>query len=180
MSLTITARFVAAVATAAIAPLMIYGLVSIYSLRTGNESLVINGNLNVATQVARQIDQYMNSNVEILQSVAAELRNTDLEPWQRERILKNYVLDFAKFRELTLFGVDGEVVATSQFGETSLSVSPIDGPNRPTIAPITVDEDLLPTTTVTIPVSHLGRREGWRDVSADDQTGVLINQAGAR
>ncbi len=98
MTLKITARFVSAVVTAAVAPLLLYGLVSIYSLRTGNERLVTDGNLNVA----RQVEQYMASNVKVLQSVAAELRATELEVWQRERILKNYVLDFPEFRELTL------------------------------------------------------------------------------
>ena len=157
MTLKITARFVSAVVTAAVAPLLLYGLVSIYSLRTGNERLVTDGNLNVA----RQVEQYMASNVKVLQSVAAELRATELEVWQRERILKNYVLDFPEFRELTLFTADGEIASTSRIGDTSLSVNTIDNPNDPTIAPITVDEDLLPTTTVTIPLSYLGRREGW-------------------
>ena len=148
MSLKITARFVAAVVTAAVAPLVLYGLVSIISLRAGNEALVIDGNSNVARQVARQIEQYMANNVKVLRSVAAELRATELEPWQRERILKNYVLDFPEFPELTLFTLDGEISATSRIGETSLTVPTVDDPNVPTIAPISVDEDLLPTTTV--------------------------------
>ena len=50
--LKITARFVAAVVTAAVAPLLLYGLVSIYSLRTGNETSVAEGNLNVARRAA--------------------------------------------------------------------------------------------------------------------------------
>ena len=160
MSLKITARFVAAVATAAVAPLVLYGLVSIYSLRTGNEALVIDGNSNVAQQVARQIELYMANNVKVLRSVAAELRATELQLWQRERILKNHVLDFPEFRELTLFTRDGEIAATSRIGETSLTVATVGDPNVPTIAPISVDEDLLPTTTVMIPLSHLGRPDG--------------------
>ena len=161
MSLKITARFVAAVVTAAVAPLVLYGLVSIYSLRTGNEALVIDGNSNVAQQVAKQIELYMANNVKVLRSVAAELRATELELWQREQILKNHVLDFPEFRELTLFTRDGEIAATSRIGETSLTVATVGDPNVPTIAPISVDEDLLPTTTVTIPLSHLGRPDGW-------------------
>ena len=112
MSLKITARFVAAVVTAAVAPLVLYGLVSIYSLRTGNEALVIDGNSNVAQQVAKQIELYMANNVKVLRSVAAELRATELELWQREQILKNHVLDFPEFRELTLFTRDGKIAAT--------------------------------------------------------------------
>ena len=64
VQLRITGRFVSAVATAAVAPLVIFGVVSIYSLRTANETSVTEGNLNVAEQVAQQIGQYMNSNVQ--------------------------------------------------------------------------------------------------------------------
>ena len=66
MRLSITARFVAAVVTAAVAPLLVYGLVSIYSLRTGNETSVAEGNLNVARRAAQQIEQYMDNNVKVL------------------------------------------------------------------------------------------------------------------
>ena len=161
MRLTITARFVAAVVTAAVAPLLVYGLVSIYSLRTGNETSVAEGNLNVARRAAEQIEQYMDSNVKVLQAVAAELRHTELQPWQQDRIVKNYVLDFREFRELTLFAPDGTTVASSRIGPTSLR-APIDADrNTRTIAPITVDDDFLPTTTITIPLSRLGQRDGW-------------------
>ena len=118
----ITTRFVMAIATAAVAPLVVYGLISIYSLRAGNRQSVTDGNLNVARRVAEQIDQYVQSNVKILQAVAAELRNTELRAWQQDRILKDYVIDFAEFRELTLFAADGYVIATSRIGSPRLTV----------------------------------------------------------
>jgi signal transduction histidine kinase len=159
--LKITARFVVAVVTAAVAPLLVYGLVSIYSLRTGNETSVADGNLNVARRAAQQIEQYMDSNVKVLQAVAAQLRHTELQRWQQDRIVKNYVLDFREFRELTLFAPDGTTVASSRIGPTSLRV-PIDADrDTRTIAPITIDDDFLPTTTITIPLSRLGQRDGW-------------------
>ena len=161
MRLNITARFVVAVVTAAVAPLLIYGLVSIYSLRTGNETSVTEGNLNVARRAAQQIEQYMDSNVKVLQAVAAELRHTDLRTWQQDRIVKNYVLDFREFRELTLFGPDRTVVASSRLAPTSLRVPSDASQDRRTISPIAVDDDFLPTTTITIPLSRLGRRDGW-------------------
>ena len=161
MHLKITARFVAAVVTAAVAPLLVYGLVSIYSLRTGNETSVTEGNLNGARQVAQQIEQYMDGNVKVLQAVAAELRHTELLTWQQDRILKNYVLDFWEFRELTLFAADGAVVASSRVTRTGLRVPSDADLDTRTIAPITVNADFLPTTTITIPLSRLGRRDGW-------------------
>ncbi len=161
MHLGITSRFVTAVVTAAVAPLLVYGLVSIYSLRTGNQRSVTEGNLNVAEGAAYQIDQYMGTSVEVLQSVAAELRNTDLRVWQQDRILKNHVLDFPKFRELTLFSPERGVVATSRVAATRLTVPAESEGYEPHIAPITVDDDFLPTTTITIPLVRLGRPDGW-------------------
>jgi signal transduction histidine kinase len=159
--LKITARFVAAVVTAAVAPLLVYGVVSIYSLRTGNETSVAEGNLNVARRAAQQIEQYMDSNVKVLQAVAADLRHTELQRWQQDRIVKNYVLDFREFRELTLFAPDGTTVASSRIGPTSLRVAIDADRDTRTIAPITIDDDFLPTTTITIPLSRLGQRDGW-------------------
>ena len=161
MRLGITSRFVTAVVTAAVVPLLVYGLVSIYSLRTGNRRSVTDGNLNVAEGAAYQIDQYMGTSVEVLQSVAAELRNTDLRVWQQDRILKNHVLDFPKFRELTLFSAEGGVVATSRVAATRLTVPAESEGYEPHVAPITVDDDFLPTTTITIPLARLGRPDGW-------------------
>ena len=150
-----------AIATAAVAPLVVYGLTSIYSLRAGNRQSVTDGNLNVARRVAEQIDQYVQSNVKILQAVAAELRNTELRAWQQDRILKDYVIDFAEFRELTLFAADGYVIATSRIGKPRLTVPAAYEGTEPQIAPITVDDDFLPTTTVTIPLYRFERRTGW-------------------
>ena len=143
MRLGITARFVAAVVTAAVAPLLVYGLVSIYSLRTGNETSVAEGNLNVARRVAQQIEQYMDSNVKVLRAVAAELRHTELRTWQQDRIVKNYVLDLREFRELTLFAADRTVVASSRLSATSLRVPSDADRDTRTIAPIAVDDDFL-------------------------------------
>ena len=150
-----------AIATAAVAPLLVYGLVSIYSLRTGNRQSVTAGNLNVAGRAAQQIEQYVQSNVKVLQAVSAELRNTDLRAWQQDRILKDYVLDFPEFRELTLFSPEGRVVATSRIGSPRLSIPSEYEGNEPQVAPITVDDDFLPTTTVTVPLFRFARRDGW-------------------
>ncbi len=41
------------------------------------------------------------------ESVGTELVDTDLKPWQQNRILRNHVLDFPEFREITLFDAGG-------------------------------------------------------------------------
>ena len=64
---------------------------------------VIAGNENVATRAAEEIRRYVTTNAEILKALAADLQDTGLTRAQQDRILKNYVLQFREFRELTLF-----------------------------------------------------------------------------
>ncbi len=161
MQLKITSRFVTAVATAAVAPLLVYGLVSIYTLREVTSQSVREGNQNVAQRAAEQIEQYIRLNTRVLEALATDIQNASLEPWHRDRMLTDHALDFPEFRELTLFSADGSVLSTSLIGEATVLAPTDDGDDQPTVAPITVDDDLLPTTTITIRLSHLGRLEGW-------------------
>lgn len=153
---SITTRFVMLVATAAVVPLMLYGVVSVYSLRAGTRQSVTEGNLNVAARASEQIGQYIEHHVSVLRSIAADLRDTQLEPWQEVVILRNHVLDLAVFRELTLFAGDGSVIATSRLGSPGLDPPPA-ATAPPLIAGVSVDDDFLPTTTVSLPVT---RRDG--------------------
>src|SRR5688500_11959937 len=99
----ITSRFVLLIASAAVLPLVIFGIVSITSLRNGTEASVRDGNGKVARQASDQIAMYMQHNIRVLESVGTELGATDLARWQQERILIDLVLDFREFREITLF-----------------------------------------------------------------------------
>jgi signal transduction histidine kinase len=158
----ITTRFVLLVATAAILPLVVYGMVSINSLRQGTEQSVHSGNASVARRAAEQIQQYIDNNIKVLQSVAAELEDTRLQPWQQDRVMKNYVLKFPEFREITLFDAAGAPTATSRLGQTTLSVPAEAAAGiSPYLAPVTIDDDLLPKTSIAIRVLQLGQPAGW-------------------
>jgi len=154
----ITSRFVLLIATAAVLPLVIYGAISVRSLRSGTSQSVRDGNQRMAERVANQIGQYLRDNIRVLQSVRAEISGTSLEGWQQERILKDYVLSFPEFREVTLFDAAGQPLATSAIGAPRVRL-PVDAAvkERSTyIAPVRVDDDLLPTTTIVVrvPGSH--------------------------
>jgi HAMP domain-containing protein len=77
---------------------------------------VTDGNLNVARQVGEQIRRYISTNLQILHALAADIDSTGLSPDQQDRILKNYVLRFPEFRELTAFDAAGRWMATSRIG----------------------------------------------------------------
>ena len=140
------------IATAAIAPLVLYGFVSIYQLRNGTRESVQEGNLRVAQQVAEQISQYVRHNTRTLRSIGLELRTAGLQQWQRERILRDYVLDFPEFREITLFDEAGAVVATSRLmaPQVTLPETAAGSQSGTSVSPVKIDDDFLPTTTIAV------------------------------
>ncbi len=160
---TISTRFVLLLAAAAVLPLLAYGGVSVYSLRKGTQQSVVDGNLNVARRASAEIAHYIDNNAAILRALASDLQNTDLQAWQQDRVLKNYVLQFPEFREITLFDASGKPVATSRIGKPSLAFTPPDGRQIAGVwmSPITVDDDLLPTTVFTIQLENLNQPSGW-------------------
>ena len=103
----ISVRFALLLGTAAVAPLLLYGFVSILSLQRGTSESVVNGNRNVASRAAEEIRRYVVTNAALLKALAADLQDTGLDRRQQDQILKNYVLQFREFRELTLFDEAG-------------------------------------------------------------------------
>jgi signal transduction histidine kinase len=159
----ITTRFVMLIASAAIAPLVVYGAVSILGLRDGIRASVREGNLRIAQQIATQIEQYMTHNQRVLRSVGLEMRTTALEPWQQSRILKDFVLDFPEFREISLFDAGGRLLATSRALAPATSVpEPSAARGKDTyVAPLTIDDDILPTTTIAVRIAPSSGESGW-------------------
>jgi len=159
----LSTRFALLLGTAAVLPLIAYGVISIVSLHRGTRESVITGNQNVALRAAEEIRRYVLTNTELLKALAADLQNTGLETWQKDRILKNYVLQFREFREITLFDEHGALVASSRVGtprvappkDTQLSIDGVE------MSPIKVDEDLLPTSVFAIHLTRLNQPSGW-------------------
>jgi hypothetical protein len=163
---SITGRFVLLIATAAVLPLVVYGLISVSSLRSGTEQSVGKGNQAVAQQVAAYIRQYFDNNLRVLASIGTEVRGTQLEQWQQERILRNHVLDFHEFREISIFDASGRLQATSRVGPSSLTIpdsADVVGPDTRKYAVATPyeDADALPTTTIAVPVVGGAEDRGW-------------------
>jgi signal transduction histidine kinase len=123
---------------------------------------VVQGNLNVARQVSEQINLYVTGSVKILKAVAADLQQTGLAPWQKDRILKNYVLEFPEFKELTLIDESGHPTITSRLGKPSVTVpgSAVTRIDDVLISKFSVDSDLLPTADLAIRLNDV-ESTGW-------------------
>ena len=159
----IATRFALLLGVAAIVPLLAYGFVSLWSLQRGTRDSIVAGNQNVAARASEEIRRYIVTNAEILKALSADLQDTELKTTQQDRILKNYVLQFREFREITLFDESGGALATSRIGKPRV-VIPKDA--RPVIddvvmTPIRVDDDLLPTSVFAIRLKRLNQPAGW-------------------
>jgi two-component system, NtrC family, sensor kinase len=159
----IATRFALILAAAAVLPLVAYGVWSLVTLQRGTRDSIVTGNRNVAARAADEIRRYVVGNAEILKALAADLQNTGLEQWQQDRILKNYVLQFREFHELTLFEESGRVIASSRVGPPRVSIPStlppiIDGV---AMSPIRVDDDLLPSTVFAVHLTRLNQPSGW-------------------
>jgi signal transduction histidine kinase len=159
----ITTRFVLLLAFAAVVPLLAYGVVSLLSLQRGTHESVVTGNQNVARRAAAEILRYVTTNAELMKALAADLQETGLQPWQQDRILKNYILGFREFKEITLFDEAGQSLATSRLGPPRVEIPRAAKVNIDAVAmaPIRVDEDLLPTTVFAVHMKRLNEPAGW-------------------
>src|SRR5258708_34366729 len=159
----IAARFALLLGVAAVVPLLAYGFVSLLSLQRGTRESITNGNQNVAVRAAEEIRRYVVTNAELLKALAADLQDTGLDRRQQDQILKNYVLQFREFREITLFDEQGAMIASSRVG-TPRVVIPKDAMvtiSGVAMSPIRVDEDLLPTSVFAIRLTRLNQPAGW-------------------
>jgi signal transduction histidine kinase len=150
------------VATAAVLPLVAYGLVSVRTLRAGTRQSVVAGNESLAARTAAQIEQYVAYSLKTLQAAGSEVRGTHLAQWQQERIVRNFVLSFPEFREITLYDDRGTPIASSRLSPPPLPPIPAEGAaGGPRLSPVDIDEDLLPRTTAILPIEGPGTRAAW-------------------
>jgi len=147
-------------AAAAVVPLLAYGAASLYSMRNGARDQVFKANQNIARRAAEQIDQYVSNNIRILRSIAANLQETGLQRWQQERLLRNSALRFPEFTELTLTDEGGTAIVTSRIGDATITIPGSDSSKVGDImmSPFSIDDALLPTAILAIPVNASGSR----------------------
>ena len=159
----ITTRFVLLIASAAIAPLVLYGAISLYNLQTGTKHSVREGSHRVALQIAEQIRQYVDHNQRVLKALGLQLAAVGLEPWQQARTIKDYAIDFPELREISFFTGGGRLIATSRVTGARLTIpdAAAIGPDGTAVSPVVLDDDGLPTTTIAVRVQPTGGESRW-------------------
>lgn len=175
--MTIRARLAWLVAFAAVAPLVVYGAISIASLRTGTRDSVRASHGQLVIEAEKQISQYLEHNVKMLRGLAGVLTSTQPSERERQRLLTSFVLDFPEFRSVTIFDAQGTPLVTTRLVHPPVAIVervPLDATGL-NISRVDADDDLLPRASITLAlgarvnesariVGDLSLEELWRTV----------------
>lgn len=142
----ITRRMALLVTTAAVVPLLIFGLVARSTLRATTQRTVLETHASIASRAAEAIDLYLRSSERLALSAASDLVGTGLSRAQQERVLFNHVTNAREIRSLTLYDASGAPVASSALGPDPPPPLPAHADAPVTLMPVDLDEDQLPRT----------------------------------
>ncbi|BCS35806.1 hypothetical protein TBR22_A50400 [Luteitalea sp. TBR-22] len=149
----ITRRMALLVTTAALLPLLIFGIVAGVTLRATTRSSVLESHAAIAERAAEAIGLYLQSTEQIVRSAASYIVGTGLTRAQQDRVLWNHVMMERQIRSLTLYDAEGQPVASSL-----LTGTPPPLPARITsdfaLLPVDLDADELPRTRMTLRLSE--------------------------
>ncbi len=169
----ITRRMAMLVTTAAIVPLVIFGVVAGWTLRATTSQSVMENHAAIAARAADTIDLYLRSTERLVRSAAADLSGVGLTHVQQQRVLFNHVTAAREIRSLTLYDARGVPIATSDIGGESTSPLAELPTASITLLPVDLDSDQLPRSRMTLRlddslapylVAELRLEELWRVV----------------
>ena len=165
MMRNLSTKLVLLLVVAALLPLCVFGVLAIRSAREAAFQAIEQGYLPVAERAAAQINDYVINSEAILRALAQHLGQTDLQPWQKERVIRNYVVSFDEYREIYLTDRDGKQIATSQLGNKLESRA-----NDPAFqaaiegmvyrSPVFLSKNLTPSIIIALPITSLGQVQG--------------------
>jgi len=161
----VSAKLIVLLILAALVPMTFYGIISIWASRRANYRSVSEGNLNVARRAAEQIELYVVNSINILRAISENINRIDLQDWQKETILKNYVMNFDEFEEIYMTDEKGRLTVTTSFGDRSRDVSgeplfkeAMQG--RIYQSEVYVSENFTPGMILSLPIRRLDEIEG--------------------
>lgn len=145
----ITRRMALLVSTAALVPLLVFGLVARQTLRSTTRRSVVDSHRAIAERAAATIDLYLDASARLVKSAAADLQGVGLNHAQQALVLRNHVRMMNEIQSLALFDREGALIATSQLVGPpptfpGFTTAPL------TVLPVDLDADQLPRTRMTV------------------------------
>lgn len=114
---SISAKLSLLLIIAVFVPLIVYGILSIWTSRYFNARVVKDGNINVAKRAAEEIDLYVINRVSILNALLQNLGRFQTPLKEQKMILSNYLLNFPEFKYICILDHRGkEIISVNNSG----------------------------------------------------------------
>ncbi len=150
----ITRRMALLVTTAAVVPLVGFGIVAGRTLSKSTRDSVVESRRAIAARAAIAIELYLEASTRLVQSAGADLQAMGLSPEQQGRVLRNHVRLMKEIRSITLYDAEGQPLASSEIGPTLPAVDTPPTSGRTTMMPVDLDADGLPRTRMKVPLDE--------------------------
>jgi signal transduction histidine kinase len=149
----------------ALVPLTVFGGMAVWTARNTARQIVAEENLQIAKRAAHEIEQHVTNSIMILEAMAQNLAKTDLKPWQKERMIRNYTLAFEQFQTIDLTDRQGRLTATSRLGKSVMDESRREALQKALSGEIYRSEvfispNFTPGMIVAVPLKMLGDVQG--------------------
>ena len=161
----ISTKLILLLTSASLVPLITFGMLSLVTSRKAASKLATERNIKIAHRAAEEISQYLDNNIRILKAIASNINRTHLKPWQKEAVLRDYVLQFNEFQTIHLVDAQGKVIVTSSI--MPQPDIPKDEAFRkalrtgvPFRSKVFITDELIPTVSLGFPVKEAGRYSG--------------------
>ncbi len=162
---TTSTKLAALVVLCGLFPLLLFGILSINKARTTSIDTITAANIEVASEVAGRVRQYMDNLILTLTAVSENVNRDDFTERQKTGILRNFSLNFESFLSLSLYSITGETIATTLVdkNETQLSneiyfSKALTG--KTSVSPVFLNKDNIPATKLFLPQKKFGEIAG--------------------
>ncbi|MGA1823124.1 MAG: ATP-binding protein [bacterium] len=166
----ISTKLIVLLIISVLAPLLIYGVISIRTARVACLQSVSEGNTNVAIGTAEQLELYLENTINILRGLADNINRIYLTTWQKEVIIRNVVISFDEFRKIDIIDRTGLQTATSSLDEGSFDraneepfKTAIQG--KTYFSEVFISDRLVPSIIIALPIQ-----------GASDIDGVMVGE----
>jgi two-component system NtrC family sensor kinase len=161
----VSSKLIILLVLSALIPMVTYGIISIWTSRRATYTSVSQGNLNVAQRAAEQIELYVSNSIDVLKALAENINRADLKNWQKERIIKNYVINFEEFEQIYITDKEGREAVTTRLG-----MEPEDRSGEPAFktaisgetyrSDVFISDNLVPSMDIAVPLKRLNAIDG--------------------
>lgn len=155
---SLSAKLIILLVIAGFVPLIVYGILSIWTSRYFNFKVVKEGNINVAKRAAEEIDLYITNRVSILNALLQNLGGPHMPLQEGKLIVENYILNFPEFRYISIMDKEGRELISSDSSMSERKIrdnaykQALKGEVYKSEVYLSRDKNMIPLITIAVPV----------------------------